>query len=80
MLTFAGEKPMKPQLYTKNHRQLKLGEEVALPREEHTNSCPVRNSLKTCIQVTLYQLSRLYLRMLIYTEIHTYTHTYVGLQ
>lgn len=61
MPNFAGEKPVKPQPYTKNYRQLKLGGEVALPREEHTNS----------IQVTLYQLNRLYLRML-YTQKYTY--------
>lgn len=66
MLNFAGEKPVKPQPYTKNYRQLKLGGEVALPREEHTN----------IIQVTLYQLNRLYLKTLIYTEIHIYMQAY----
>lgn len=66
-----------PQGYTKNSRQprkLSVGK-VVLPREEHSNglSSVKWSALKTCIQVTLYGLNRLYSG--IYTYVYVYMHT-----
>ena len=48
------------------------GEEVALPRNEHTNWFV----LKTCIQVTLYRVNS-YIEDYIYVYTHTYYYTHI---
>ena len=55
---------------TKNYKQpRKLGGEVVFPREEH--SSVKWSAWKSYIQVALYRFNRLYLRMYMYTFIHT---------
>jgi hypothetical protein len=71
-----GETPTRPQLYTKNYRQLRKAwswERWCSPR----NSTPIgfpqlRKALQTYIKVSLYVHNRLYLGMYIYICLYIY--------
>lgn len=47
--------------------------EVVFPREEHANwlFSDKQSAMKTCIEVTLYRLNRLYLEISMYVCTHT---------
>lgn len=63
-----GEKPMKPQSYTKNYSQLRMlsAGEIVFPRDEYTNGHLIPMTSPENIH-TLYKLRRLYLGIYAYT-------------